>query len=101
MDKTLQRLASALGTLVACSPQWPRSDPVDRAEAIAQDLLNLVRTDLEPELAFDARGRRPRARRHLVPMAAVMLQSDHVDKDNAKTVVDVEVRPPTGKALVC
>jgi hypothetical protein len=32
---------------------------LDRAEAIAQDLLNLVRTDLEPELAFDTRGRRP------------------------------------------
>ena len=59
MDKTLQRLESALGTLVACSPQWPRSDALDCAEAIAQDLLNLARTDLEPELAFDTRGRRP------------------------------------------
>ena len=59
MDKTLQRLESALGTFVACSPQWPRSDALDRAEAITQDLLNLVRTDLEPELAFEIRGRRP------------------------------------------
>ena len=56
MDKTLQRLESALGAFVACSPQWPRSDALDRAEAIA---LNLVHTDLEPELAFDTRGRRP------------------------------------------
>ena len=59
MDKNLQRLASALGMFLACSPQWPRSDALDRAEAIAQDLLNLVRTDLEPELAFEIRGRRP------------------------------------------
>ena len=59
MDKTLQRLESALGTFVACSPQWPRSDALDRAEAIAQDLLNLVRADLQPELAFDTRGRQP------------------------------------------
>ena len=59
MDKTLLRLASALGTFVACSPQWPRSDALGRDKAIAQDLLNLVRTDLDPELAFDTRGRRP------------------------------------------
>ena len=59
MDKTLQRLESALGTFVACSPQWPRSDALDRAEAIAQDFLKLVRADLEPELALDTRGRRP------------------------------------------
>ena len=59
MDKTLQRLECALGAFVACSPQWPRSDALDRAEAIAQDLLNLVRADLEPELAFEIRGRRP------------------------------------------
>jgi hypothetical protein len=59
MDKTLQRLEYTLGTFVVCSTQWPRSDALDRAEAIAQDLLNLVRTDLEPELAFDTRGRRP------------------------------------------
>ena len=59
MDKTLQRLESALGTFVACSPQWPRSDALDRAEAIAQDLLNLVRADLQPELAFDTRGHQP------------------------------------------
>ena len=59
MDKNLQRLASALGTFVDCSPQWPRSDALDRVKAIAQDLLNLVRTDLEPELAFEVRGRRP------------------------------------------
>ena len=59
MDKNLQRLASALGMFLACSPQWPRSDALDRAKAIAQDLLNLVRTDLEPELVFHTRGRRP------------------------------------------
>ena len=59
MDKTLQRLESALGTFVACSPQWPRSDALDRAEAIAQDLLNLVRADLQSELAFDTRGHQP------------------------------------------
>ena len=59
MDKNLQRLASALGMFLACSPQWPRSHALDRAKAVAQDLLNLVRTDLEPELAFDTRGRRP------------------------------------------
>ena len=59
MDRTLQRLASALGMFVDCRPQWPRSDALGCAEAIAQDLLNLVRTDPEPELAFDTRGRRP------------------------------------------
>ena len=100
MDKTLQRLESALGTFVACSPQWPRSDALDRAEAIAQDLLNLVRTDLEPELAFEIRGRRPSIstlrqwRRKLYNQTVVI-------KTMRKKVVDVEVRPPTGKALVC
>jgi hypothetical protein len=59
MDKTLQRLESALGTFVACSPQWLRSDALDRAEAIAQDLLNLARADLQSELAFDTRGHQP------------------------------------------
>ena len=56
MDKTLQRLESASGTFVACSPQWPRSDALDRAEAIAQDLLNLVRADLQ---AFDTHDHQP------------------------------------------
>ena len=59
MDITLQRLASALGTFAACNPSG-LSDALGRAEAIAQDLLNHARTDLEPELAFDTRGRRPR-----------------------------------------
>ena len=59
MDKTLQRLESALGTFVACSPQRPRSDALDRAVATAQDLLNLVRADLQTELAFDTRGHQP------------------------------------------
>ena len=98
MDKNLQRLASALGMFLACSPQWPRSDALDRAKAIAQDLLNLVRTDLEPELAFEIRGRRPSIST-LRQWRRKMLQPDRDDKDNAKTVVDVEVRPPTGKAL--
>ena len=59
MDKTLQRLESALGAFVDCSPQRPRSDALDRAEAIAQGLPNLVRSDLQPELAFDTRGHKP------------------------------------------
>ena len=59
MDNNLQRLVSALGMFLVGSSQWPRSDALDRAKAIAQDLLNLVRTDLEPELAFEIRGRRP------------------------------------------
>ena len=59
MDKTLQRLESALGAFVACSPQWPHCDASDRAEAIAQALLNLARADLQPELAFNTGGRQP------------------------------------------
>ena len=59
MDYILQRLASALGMFLVGSPQWPRSDALDRAKAIAQDLLNLVRTDLEPELVFHTRGQSP------------------------------------------
>ena len=81
MDYILQRLASALGMFLVGSPQWPRSDALDRVKAIAQDLLNLVRTDLEPELA------------------STNAAADRGDKHNAKTAVDVDVRPPTGKAL--
>ena len=57
MDRTLQRLASALGRFLASSPQWTRSDGLGRAEALAQDLLNLLRQDLEPELVLHTRGR--------------------------------------------
>ena len=96
--KNLQRPASALGMFLACSPQWPRSDDLDRAKAIAQDLLNLVRTVLEPELAFEIRGRRPSIST-FASMAEDMIQPDRDDKDNAKTAVDVEVQPPTGEAL--
>jgi len=57
MDRTLQRSASALGRFLASSSQWTRSDGLGRAEALAQDLLNVLRQDLEPELVFHTRGR--------------------------------------------
>ena len=57
MGRTLQRLASALGRFLASSSQWTRSDGLGRAEALAQDLLNVLRQDLEPVLVFHTRGR--------------------------------------------
>ena len=59
MDRFLQRLLSNLATVIACSPEWPRSDALGRAEALAQELLSVVRHDLEPDLLIDRRGRRP------------------------------------------
>ena len=59
MDKTVRRSAAALGSFVACSTNWPRSDALGRAEARAQELLSILRDELEPDLFVDRRGRRP------------------------------------------
>ena len=59
MDRALQRLASKLATFIACSTEWPRIDAFGRAEALAQELLSVLRNDLEPDLLIDRRGRRP------------------------------------------
>ena len=98
MDKTLQRLESALGALVASSPQWPRKDALDTAEAIARDLLNLVRAGLQSELAFDTRGHQPSIAT-LRQWRRKCYNQTVVIKTMRKTAVDIEVRPLTGKAL--
>ena len=55
----MRRLAAALGKFVSCSPTWPRTVASGCAEARAQELLSILRKDLEPELFVDRRGRRP------------------------------------------
>ena len=96
MDRTLQRLASKLATFIACSPEWPRSDALGRAEALAQELLSVLRNDLEPDLLIDRRGRR---RHHYhVPAAAEILQQEREDLQH-QTGEHVEFQPPTGEAL--
>ena len=55
----MRRLAAALGKFVSCSPTWPRTVALGCAEARAQELLSILRDDLEPELFVDRRGRRP------------------------------------------
>ena len=97
MDKTLQRLASKLATFIACSPQSPRSDALGRAEALAQELLSVLRNDLEPELLIDRRGRRPPHHYHF-PVAAEIIQQEREDKGIAEAGEHVEVQPPTGDA---
>ena len=60
MDRTVRRLAAALGRFVSCSPTWPRTAALGCAEARAPELLGILRKDLEPDLLVDTRGRRPR-----------------------------------------
>jgi len=55
----VRQLAAALGRFVSCSPMWPRTAALACAEAHAQELLSILRTDLEQDLFVDTRGRRP------------------------------------------
>ena len=59
MDISVPELAAVLGRFVARSHEWPRSDALGRAESLAQELLSILREDLEPDLLVDIRGRRP------------------------------------------
>ena len=98
MDRTSQRSASALGWFLASSPQWPRSDALGRAEAFAQDLLNLLRQDLEPELVFHKRGRK----QHITSIAQWRRKFYNQNvrmKTLQKQLLNFQVQPPTGEAL--
>ena len=55
----MPQLAAVLGKKVARSHEWPRSDALGLAEALAQERLSILREDLEPDLLVDLRGRRP------------------------------------------
>ena len=59
MDIPVPQLAAVLGKKVARSHEWPRSDALGLAEALAQERLSILREDLEPDLLVDLRGRRP------------------------------------------
>ena len=98
MDKTSHGLAGILATLVDCSPQWPRSDALGRAEALAQELLSVLRSELEPDMLIDRRGRRP----HITTMSQwrqKFYNKNSKIKALTKTGWHFEVQPPTGKSL--
>ena len=84
MDRALQRLASKLATFIDCSPEWPRSDALGRAEALAQELLSVLRNDWEADFQW----RRNFYNKNVKIRALQKNTGEHV-----------EVQPPTGEAL--